>query len=403
MGCCGSQHEDELKHYGIHNSLSVSIITWNVNAKQPPESFGKLFDHNNSQIDIYVVALQEIVDLNAKNLIIDNDVNIVWENAIESILNDPPSNSKQRKSISKKLRYKYTKLRSINLVGILLMIYVKDILSSEITEIMSSKCASGLFDIAGNKGGVGIRFNIFDTSLCFVNCHLAAHKNNIKGRNEDYHKIIQKLTFISDLSLQDEKSNEVQSIEPSTSPSLTLKATNSTSKDNINDGLSFKRAKKHKKNSSNIPGLSILQHDIVYFCGDLNYRLEFDDLEEVYNLIKNKDYNQLLDKDQLLQQIENGYAFADFNEHKINFQPTFKFEPGTNEYEQVKKRIPSYCDRILWKIKKSVNEQKNGNNGYNDDEHNDNQRLVNCIKYKSFINEKMSDHKPVIGLFEIQY
>lgn len=42
----------------------------------------------------------------------------------------------------------------------------------------------------GNKGGVGVRLRFRDSSLCFVSCHLAAHRENVKARNENYHKVI---------------------------------------------------------------------------------------------------------------------------------------------------------------------------------------------------------------------
>jgi hypothetical protein len=32
-------------------------------------------------------------------------------------------------------------------------------------------------------------FQFWDTSLCFVNCHLAAHVGQTKARNEDYRGI----------------------------------------------------------------------------------------------------------------------------------------------------------------------------------------------------------------------
>lgn len=43
--------------------------------------------------------------------------------------------------------------------------------------------------VMGNKGGVGIRFRLRGSSLCFVSCHLAAHRENIKARNENYQKV----------------------------------------------------------------------------------------------------------------------------------------------------------------------------------------------------------------------
>lgn len=41
----------------------------------------------------------------------------------------------------------------------------------------------------GNKGGVGISFNIGTTSCIFVNSHLAAHQNNVRERNDHFYHI----------------------------------------------------------------------------------------------------------------------------------------------------------------------------------------------------------------------
>ena len=47
----------------------------------------------------------------------------------------------------------------------------------------------------GNKGAVAIRFRIFDSTVCIINSHLAAHKQNVQGRNEDYHNICKRIAF----------------------------------------------------------------------------------------------------------------------------------------------------------------------------------------------------------------
>ena len=47
----------------------------------------------------------------------------------------------------------------------------------------------------GNKGGVGIRMDIFESSVCFVNTHLPAHQSEVKKRNESFHNVYSGLKF----------------------------------------------------------------------------------------------------------------------------------------------------------------------------------------------------------------
>lgn len=60
-----------------------------------------------------------------------------------------------------------------------------------ITEVESKAVATGLANPVassqhlGNKGGVGIKVRIGDTSFCFINAHLAAHQNEVDKRNEE--------------------------------------------------------------------------------------------------------------------------------------------------------------------------------------------------------------------------
>ena len=69
--------------------------------------------------------------------------------------------------------------------------------------------------LQGNKGGVGVRFNLYHSSLCFVNCHFAASMEEVEKRNnvrpshphtltpshphtshtQDYHTIKNKMIF----------------------------------------------------------------------------------------------------------------------------------------------------------------------------------------------------------------
>eukprot|EP01084_Bolivina_argentea_P288233 494696_1 len=184
-----SWFEEEVnRHYlkfTTKKDINIFIGTWNVNAKEPKDSIDSwLFDSNNKfSADIYVLGFQEIVDLNAANLWIENTANEGWEKMISESL---ATNIRKEEFIQ---------ISSRHLVGILLCVYVRKSLRSKIKNIMTSIVGVGLFGTAGNKGGVGIRMQVYDSDICFICTHLAAHKNNVQGRNQDYLKIIQNMRF----------------------------------------------------------------------------------------------------------------------------------------------------------------------------------------------------------------
>ena len=47
----------------------------------------------------------------------------------------------------------------------------------------------------GNKGGVAIRFELYQTSICFINSHFTAHLPEYKKRNRNFHDISKKMIF----------------------------------------------------------------------------------------------------------------------------------------------------------------------------------------------------------------
>eukprot|EP01083_Nonionella_stella_P014314 40230_1 len=329
MGACLEGDEGDVNQTidasePLKNQLSITILTWNVGTSEPGASMDALFVHQDFDTDICVVGLEEVVELNAKNVIIDDDRNDnLWKKKIQAILNQDRADDDA-----------YSFLKSKDMVGIILFVFVKNSIKKDIQGLLAEESATGMGGVVGNKGGCGIRFRVQNTSICFVCCHLEAHKEEVEERNEDYHEILKELTF----ETEDEKT----------------------------DG-------------------AILSHDVVFMFGDLNYRLNFDadQLQTVYGLINEKKYGELLEKDQLMNAIANKKAFVGFTEENINFQPTYKFEPGTNDYEQKKKRMPSYCDRILWRVS-------------------DNNKQVNCVKYATYLEQKLSDHKPVVGLYQVE-
>lgn len=115
----------------------------------------------------------------------DTSKRLIWEELILNTLNTaspPPS-------------FPFILLKSGQLVGAAHSIFIR---SDHISHVRNLECCikkTGLAGLAGNKGGVSIRMDFFDTSLCFVCAHLAAGHSNVEDRNRDYKTITQGLAF----------------------------------------------------------------------------------------------------------------------------------------------------------------------------------------------------------------
>lgn len=144
------------------------------------------------------------------------------------------------------------------------------------------------------------------------------------------------------------------------------------------------------------PSRLIDEHAAVFFMGDLNYRVDLD-RDEAENLVEaafafgnnilqpETAREVLYSRDQLLARLTAGsrqfFEFpTGFAEMPITFPPTFKFDPGTNDYDtSAKRRVPAWCDRVLYAPKPYVHPES----------------------YSSVNAPSMSDHRPVVATFAI--
>ncbi|XP_042944867.1 type I inositol polyphosphate 5-phosphatase 8-like isoform X2 [Carya illinoinensis] len=103
-----------------------------------------------------------------------------------------------------------------------------------------------------------------------------------------------------------------------------------------------------------LPPDTILEHDKIIWLGDLNYRLAAG-CGDTHELLENHDWQALLEKDQLRIEQRAGRVFKGWEEGRIYFAPTYKYLPNSNSYgvqaskSKEKRRTPAWCDRILWK------------------------------------------------------
>lgn len=282
----------------------------------------------------------------------------------------------------KETSIKYINICTKSLVGILLCVFVRESLVPYVTDLRWTTTAVGVMGVMGNKGGVIIRFNLHSTSMCFICAHLAASRNNVEARNNDYRNIMER-TLLMPLSDEFISSNDT----------LTLmeKCTS------INEGTSY----------------TILEHDLIFWIGDFNYRIDISlSLEDIMDLLQKENLQALRKKDQLNIERSQGNVFQGFEEALLTFPPTYKFQPGTDVYEtrpEKKLRPPAWCDRILWRDRTPNGPERREKlrDSHDSSESKDNTSSTStssAIQNKNYLVSKLkpSDHKPVSASFTIE-
>uniref|UniRef100_A0A2K5C8P7 Type II inositol 1,4,5-trisphosphate 5-phosphatase n=1 Tax=Aotus nancymaae TaxID=37293 RepID=A0A2K5C8P7_AOTNA len=212
--------------YTYIQNFRFFVGTYNVNGQSPKECLRPWLSEGIEAPDIYCVGFQEL-DLSKEAF----------------FFHDTPKEEEWFKAVSEGLHpdAKYAKVKLIRLVGIMLLLYVKQEHAAYISEVEAE---------TGNKGGVAIRFQFHNTSICVVNSHLAAHTEENARRNQDYKDICSRMQFYQ--------------LDPSLPP-LTITSTS----------------------------------DVILWLGDLNYRIENMDVEKVKKLIEEKDFQTLYEYDQV--------------------------------------------------------------------------------------------------------
>lgn len=254
---------------------------------------------------------------------------------------------------------RYVKVASIRMQGLLLLFFSELEHVPFIRDIRTTYTRTGLFGYWGNKGAVSVRLSFYGHMLCFLNCHLAAHMNYATERVNEFEYIMDTQTF------------------------------------------ECKKAP------------CVLDHRLVFWFGDLNFRIQDHGMHFVRSCINNQTYKLLWSNDQLMMMKKKVEALQEFDEGPLDFQPTYKFDLNSDTYDSSgKKRKPAWTDRILWRLRPRpvLSADENNENGVKT-----NAALLKQMEeeaeyplklkqdlYTSKMEYGISDHKPVIGLFSLE-
>ncbi|CAA6662774.1 unnamed protein product [Spirodela intermedia] len=285
----------------------IFVSTWNVGGICPPLRLN-LDDWLLSSpfADIYVLGFQEIVPLNAGNVLgaENNAPAKKWVSLIRKTLNSP-----REQAATGAMTPVYLLVARKQMVGIFLTVWVRTEMKDDVRNLRVSCVGRGLMGRLGNKGSISISMSLHETSFCFVCCHLTSgqREGDELRRNSDVMEILRRSRFppVDDLA-----------------------------------------------GEGRLPE-TILDHSRIIWLGDLNYRVALSH-NAARSLAQARDWSSLLENDQLHKEQRFRRVFEGWKEGKISFPPTYKYSANSDRFSgddlkvREKRRTPAWCDRILW-------------------------------------------------------
>ncbi|KAM0747344.1 DNase I-like protein [Meredithblackwellia eburnea MCA 4105] len=346
------------REFCTYRTIRALCISWNVDACKPqdlatgnvPQNFEFLQECLTSVDgpDIISFGFQEMIDLESKKL--TAKTLILGKKKAEQKFSDTVSSSYrlwhdkliQAVRLAMPPECPYTVVHVGDLVGLFSCIFVKNAERERLRDVALITVKTGMGGRYGNKGSIISRFVIDDTSICFLNCHLAAGQSHRRQRDSDLAQILEDKSAFSELA--------------SSSPGAYTSG-----------GL----------------GTSVFDHELCILSGDLNYRID-QRRDTVVKAVMDGNVESLLPHDQLLKGLATNQTFRlrSFKEAPLTFAPTYKYDPGTDEYDSsAKKRIPAWCDRVLWRA--------------------DQAEKVTPLHYRRY-ECNVSDHKPISAALDLR-
>ncbi|THY42452.1 DNase I-like protein [Aureobasidium pullulans] len=334
--------------------ITAGVLTWNAGAVKPNHlkgserdaAFFRDYFSSNTPPDILIFGFQELVDLENKK--------VTAKSFFKSRKKDPTEQEHMshqyrawRDHLTRCIEdfmpatHGYTLLHTSSMVGLFSCVFVKTSLRARIKQVHTAEVKRGMGGLHGNKGALIIRMIVDDSSVCLINCHLAAGQTQTLHRNNDVAAILE-------------------------AECLPVAAVSNTAGTFVGGG----------------DGSMILDHEICILNGDLNYRIDAMPRDTVVRAVNERNLAKLLERDQLLLSRRKNPAFRlrVFQELPITFAPTYKYNVGTDDYDtSEKKRAPAWCDRVLYR----------------------GMGRIKCEDYRRW-EVRVSDHRPVSARLRIR-
>ncbi|ESS70022.1 putative endonuclease/exonuclease/phosphatase [Trypanosoma cruzi] len=240
-------------------------------------------------------------------------------------------------------------------------------------------------------------------TLLFVGAHLSAHQKGVHMRNKDYLSIVRSLRVGSQgrhKALFRERvlhecpfNEELKDVDGGDNNEVLVSGCGNGVGDECGDvecssDLSLMRLPVAQSNFDSRLYRDVTdEFDLVFFGGDLNYRINGTRKAIEYIIKNHKDVRSILvHNDQLNLERAKGLVFRRFYEGNLLFRPTYKYEIAHDAYNYTKKkdRMPAYCDRVLYKRGQGSRAGR-----------------VRIRLYTDVQHLRTSDHRPVVAIFDL--
>ena len=385
--------------------INIYVASWNAGGSELSKinliNFDSLLIPKDQKIkpDIYFVGFQEVVKLNATNVIMTGD------EKFQQVV------SEWDKKVSESLQKigKYKNFVIMNLVGINFFAYILEDKYDKLKNISKKIVKTGFGGATGNKGSCVINFDYENTSFSVSCSHLVHNNKNKRFKELEYILNLKLNTFYNPDKLKDATNQSLEEIMTSIEDDNTkILGPNLLINQNILNNT--------KVDTNNNNSLLFKDSDIWVVFGDLNFRVDTE-YEEFSDFIKKgNNWDKLLEYDQFIKyKLASLSSMTNIQEDEIKFAPTYKFIINSDEYDYTpenknqtmpskdkekekenenihksgKKRNPSWCDRIFYKKNSYMTK--------------DGKKIINGLEYNSVMdkNFQISDHRPVYGIFEV--